>query len=150
MYLDHVTDSILKGIGEQVFSMWINVTDSLLSVFLVWLLIPRLGIMGYAVVIMIMETYNFAFSYYKLRKRISFSISYLSFGLIPLALSLASGLITDRIFQFGGSTARPIWLTLKIVFALCILVFLLAFLDCFRTKIKTKSKIAQKKKVTAE
>ena len=150
MYLDHVTDSILKGIGEQVFSMWINVTDSLLSVFLVWLLIPRLGIMGYAVVIMIMETYNFAFSYYKLRKRISFSVSYLSFGLIPLALSLASGFIANRIFQFGGSTARPIWLTLKIVFALCILVFLLAFMDCLIEKIKTKSKIAQKKKVTAE
>ena len=37
MYLDHVTDSILKGIGEQVYSMWVNITDSILSVVLVWL-----------------------------------------------------------------------------------------------------------------
>ena len=41
MYLDHVTDGILKGIGEQVYSMWVNISDSLLSVMLVWVLIPR-------------------------------------------------------------------------------------------------------------
>ena len=35
-----ITDAILKGVGEQVFSMWVNITDSLLSVALVWILIP--------------------------------------------------------------------------------------------------------------
>ena len=66
MYLDHVTDSMLKGIGEQVFSMWVNITDSALSVALVWFLIPKMGILGYALVIIIMEAYNFILSYFRL------------------------------------------------------------------------------------
>ena len=74
MYLDHVADSMLKGIGEQVFSMWVNITDSLLSVILVWVLIPRLGIIGYAFVIVIMEGYNFALSIWRLKKKVDFHI----------------------------------------------------------------------------
>ena len=38
MYLDHVADNMLKGIGEQMYSMWVNIVDSLLSVFLVFVL----------------------------------------------------------------------------------------------------------------
>ena len=141
MYLDHVTDSILKGIGEQVFSMWINITDSLLSVFLVWILIPKLGIMGYAVVIMLMEAYNFALSFYRLKKRISFSVGYLSSGLVPLALSIFAGMITHTLFKFSGSTAQPLWLIIKMLFALCTVVFLLALGDFIKEKTKQKASV---------
>ena len=73
MYLDHVADSVLKGIGEQVYSMWINITDAMLSIALVWLLLPKLGIMGYAVCIIVMEAYNFALSSARLLSKIRFS-----------------------------------------------------------------------------
>ena len=129
MYLDHVTDSILKGIGEQVFSMWVNITDSLLSVFLVWLLIPRMGIMGYAVVIVIMEGYNFILSFLRLRKRIKFSIKPISSLAFPLLASVASAYFTRQIFAFNGSTATPLWLAMKMLFALALTVFSLAVLS---------------------
>lgn len=129
MYLDHVTDSILKGIGEQVFSMWVNITDSLLSVILVWLLIPRMGIMGYAVVIVVMESYNFALSFYRLKKKINFRIKFGSAMLLPLTASLFATILSCRLFKFGGSTAEPLWLALKMVFALCAVVLLLALVD---------------------
>ena len=51
MYLDHVSDAILKGIGEQVYSMLVNISDAVLSIVLVIVLIPRMGVFGYAVVI---------------------------------------------------------------------------------------------------
>jgi len=126
MYLDHVTDSMLKGIGEQVFSMWINITDSLLSVVLVWFLIPRMGIMGYAVVIVIMEGYNFALSFYRLKRKIKFRIKIGSAFLLPLLISLLSASFSKKIFCFGGSTTRPVWLVVKMIFSLCTVIFLFA------------------------
>ena len=144
MYLDHVTDSMLKGIGEQVFSMWVNITDSLLSVFLVWLLIPRMGIMGYAVVIVIMEAYNFLLSFIRLRKKISFKIKPLTYILIPLVASCISALLAREIFRFCGSNTTMLWLIMKMTFALAITVSILALFsarkEIFTQKIKIKMK----------
>lgn len=58
MYIDTATDAILKGLGEQVFSMNVNVADALISVILVWLLIPKYGIQGYLITIFISECFN--------------------------------------------------------------------------------------------
>lgn len=132
MYLDHVTDSMLKGIGEQVFSMWVNITDSLLSVILVWFLIPKMGIMGYAVVIIIMEGYNFLLSFLRLRRKISFKITPIKSAIMPLLATIISTRLALRIFRFSGSCISPLWLVLKIVFALCITLSVLALLDAKR------------------
>lgn len=58
MYVDTATDAMLKGLGEQVYCMKINIADALISVILVSLLIPRLGIFGYLVTIYISEIFN--------------------------------------------------------------------------------------------
>ena len=140
MYLDHVTDAILKGVGEQVFSMWVNITDSLLSVALVWILIPKMGIMGYAVVIVLMESYNFALSFWRLRKRISFKISFVQAMIIPLAVAILSTVLTRFLFHFSGSTSRPLWLALKMIFALSMLVFMLAIVSLKRENLSKNPK----------
>lgn len=128
MFLDHVTDSMLKGIGEHVFSMWVNISDSLLSVILVCLLIPRMGIIGYAVVIVIMEGYNFLLSFLRLGKKIRFSVS-----LIPsfkvLGASILSIFLSDMLFRFGGSSSGAIWVILKMIFTLASVAFLLSLLS---------------------
>ncbi len=122
MYLDHVTDSMLKGIGEHVYSMWVNITDSLLSVILVWVLIPRLGIGGYAVVIVVMEGYNFILSAIRLYSKVRFRIDFVSSLLIPLFASALSALLSRRIFVRGGVMSTSVWLFLEILFAVCIFV----------------------------
>ena len=58
MYLDTAVDAMLKGLGQQVYSMWVNIADSSLSVLLVFLLLPRLGIYGYIVTIYFTELLN--------------------------------------------------------------------------------------------
>ena len=117
MYLDHVTDSILKGIGEHVFSMWVNIADSFLSVVLVYLLIPIFDISGYALVIVIMELFNFALSFIRLKKRIPLKVK-ISGGLLSLATSTIAVFLSAHLFKFSGSGATPLWLTMKIIFAL--------------------------------
>lgn len=119
MYLDHVTDAILKGMGEQVYSMWVNILDSALSVLLVWLLIPIFGISGYAIVIVAMEGFNFILSYLRLRRRIKPKVSIISSLIIPLFCSVVAALLVSFLFVPTGSTTTLGFVILKLVFALC-------------------------------
>lgn len=66
MYLDTATDAMLKGLGQQVYSMNVNIMDALISVASVALLVPRMGIMGYLVTIYITEIFNAALSVWRL------------------------------------------------------------------------------------
>jgi stage V sporulation protein B len=58
MYVDSTVDAFLKGMGEQVYSMNVNIIDAGTSVLLVWLLLPRMGLWGYVVAIYVTETLN--------------------------------------------------------------------------------------------
>ena len=118
MYLDHVTDSVLKGMGEQVYSMWVNITDSLLSIVLVWVLIPKMGIMGYALCIIIMEGYNFILSLLRLLSRVKFRISIVRSIVIPAIAALISAVLSKVAFDAGGALPTPYQLIIKIIFAL--------------------------------
>ncbi len=138
MYLDHVADSMLKGIGEQVFSMWVNISDSLISVALIWFLIPGMGIMGYALVIVIMEGYNFILSVMRLRKKIKFHINIKEGIVLPLLSSLISCIATRNLFSFDGKSISGVWLILKIVFALAVAVFLMIALNALGKRIEAR------------
>lgn len=129
MYLDHATDQMLKGIGEQVASMWINITDSLLSVLLVWFLLPVLGVWGYAVMIIVMELYNFCLSLHRLRRRIRFRISLLSAAIPPLTAAGFSIAFSRRLFLMNGTVTTLPWMLMKIVFFACTFIGIGALLS---------------------
>lgn len=144
MYLDHVTDAMLKGIGEQVFSMWVNITDSILSVVLVWVLIPKMGIMGYAVVIVAMEGYNFILSVMRLRGKIKFRITPVRSVILPLVFALLSGHIALSLFHYNGRATTPFWLFMKILFALCVFIFMMSVWYTLSDKVAKKAKKQRK------
>lgn len=125
MYLDHVTDGILKGIGEQVYSMWVNITDALLSLVLVYFLIPPLGIFGYAVVIVVMEGYNFLASAARLGKRIKIRLDIISSALIPAAAAVFAAELTNFLMPGIQGKGFAFWLVLKMVLALAAFVFVM-------------------------
>ena len=58
MYIDTATDAMMKGLGEQVYSMNINIADALISVILAWVLIPEFGVDGYLITIYFSEIFN--------------------------------------------------------------------------------------------
>ena len=66
MYMDMLTDGMLKGLGQQMASMRYNIVDSLCSVILVFLLLPRFAIGGYLFTVWFTEVLNFALSVGKL------------------------------------------------------------------------------------
>ena len=69
MYLDTVTDGCLRGLGEQLWCMGVNVADSALSVALVLFLLPRCALGGYLAILFGTELFNFALSMGRLRRR---------------------------------------------------------------------------------
>ena len=138
MYLDHVTDAMLKGVGEQVYSMWVNISDSLISIVLVWTLIPRLGILGYAIAIIGMEAYNFTLSALRLRRHVSFKIDIFSSLALPSALALISSLITRSIFSMNGSVTTPRWLVFKMLFSLAVFLASRIIIDLLFTAVKKR------------
>ena len=68
MYVDSSVDAFLKGMGEHVYSMNVNILDALVSVILVWLLLPRLGLWGYVIAIYVTETLNTTLSLCRMLK----------------------------------------------------------------------------------
>ncbi|MBQ3018623.1 MAG: polysaccharide biosynthesis C-terminal domain-containing protein, partial [Clostridia bacterium] len=69
MYLDYSVDAMLKGLGEHIYSMRINIIDSLISVALILALVPHLGIKGYIIVIFVTELFNTSMSIMRLLKK---------------------------------------------------------------------------------
>lgn len=69
MYLDTAVDSILKGIGEQVYVMKINILDAAAGLILVLILTPAMGIYGYILTVWICEVGNLLASIHKIGKK---------------------------------------------------------------------------------
>ena len=86
---------------------------------LVWFLIPALGISGYALVIVIMEAFNFTLSAIRLYKRIRFTINPFTSFFLPLASATVAALICRHLFTFNGANATALPLVLKLVFSVC-------------------------------
>ena len=62
MYTDMSVDGCLKGLGQQVWSMGINILDALLGLLLTWQLLPRYALAAYIVIIYATELLNFVLS----------------------------------------------------------------------------------------
>ena len=97
MYLDTVVDSMLKGLGYQVYTMTVNIIDAAISVIGVILLIPRLGILGYVILISVSEMINASASYYKLTQVALIDVSLLRAIVLPTFFSVFSCYVT-RLF----------------------------------------------------
>lgn len=73
-YLDTLTDAVLKGIGEQVRTMYYNIIESFISVIFIYFLLPRYAINGYIFIIIFARALNFSLSLNRLIKVTSFRI----------------------------------------------------------------------------
>ena len=123
MFLDHISDAALKGLGEQVAVMWINIGDSTLTVLLILLLLPRMGILGYVLMIAVTELLNFAFSFWRLIRAVGYSPAPLR-AIPPLLYAVAS-LLFARAFLLPGARS---FLSLSLGGTAALALYLLPFL----------------------
>lgn len=69
MYLDHAVDSVLKGLGEQIYCMKVNILDAAMCTLLVYILCPKIGMYGYILTIYVSEAVNASLSILRLCKK---------------------------------------------------------------------------------
>ncbi len=142
MFLDTVTDSILKGLGKQFYTMCVNIADAAISVVLVWFLVPRVGVYGYIAVLYISECINTVFSIGKLMTLVDIKISLRKMLFAPLLAAVGSANIMYFVFS-RMTVACTAWsLVLK-----CVLYILLYFTLSAMLGAITKEEIKWVKKV---
>lgn len=130
MYIDSAVDAVLKGMGQQVYSMNVNIIDALTSVILVIFLVPRFGVAGYIFTIYFTEILNTTLSLVRMISltRPSLRIVGHVFGPIACiaAATAAVRALCDRL-ALGGS----VWVLIgQIALSTLLYVGLLAFTRC--------------------
>lgn len=95
MYLDTAVDSILKGLDQQLFCMRVNILDSALSVLVVLVLMPQIGIYGYIAEIFLCELINASLSVMRLLQVTGLSLSPLM--LIPPLCAIFGATLLARL-----------------------------------------------------
>lgn len=101
MYMDTVTDGILKGLGEQLYSMKINIADSFISVVMVYLILPEYALSGYIFILYFTEAFNFGLSIYRLNKKAKIKIGAAE-CIKALAAAFSAGSISTCLLKMLG------------------------------------------------
>lgn len=84
MFLDDVVDSALKGMNEQLNSLKFNIIESATRVVLLFILVPKIGVVGYVFVIFFGNILNFALSFNRLTKIADVYIDYKNWVIKPI------------------------------------------------------------------
>ncbi len=129
MYLDSVTDSMLKGLNQQQSHMRYNIIDSAVSVVLTVTLLPLLGISGYIIVITVSETLNFFLSFRRLVKVTGFKVHFYDEIVKPAVAAALSVLIMRILYRFMYSCTG---LVICIVLSAVMYAVLLKILECVK------------------
>lgn len=126
IYVDGIVDGMLKGLNQQVNSMWYNIIDSIVSIIAIILFIPKYGASGYITVIYISELLNGFLSINRLIKITDFKVKFLSWILMPSVYIYGIGMFTNKMFTIDiFSSCDVLNLILKVVFSILIYVILL-------------------------
>ncbi len=118
MYLDTTVDNMLKGLGEHIYTMAINITDTLCSLVMVWILIPKMGIYGYITLIIVSEIFNSGMSIKKLVSVTKMRFRICKWFVLPVLSILFSTWMTGRMRTLLPlSTLSSILITILLYFA---------------------------------
>ncbi len=131
MYLDSVATGMLKGINEQVHSLWYSVADSTVRITLIWLLLQRFGITGFLFVMLVSNLLTCILSTHRLLTQSETKMQWMHWVLYPTLIAVLVG---------GGWTALgqviPLpsgWMSIiaGVVFISVAYLLLLPLFGCF-------------------
>lgn len=125
VYLDSVTDGILKGLNEQLSYLVYNVIDSVIRVALTYFLLPIIGVKGIIVVIFVSELLNTVMSIARLLKITQLRLMVCDWIIKPIICSSLPCVVLKPLFFTNISI-----LSLCIKVVLCVVLYLLLLFAC--------------------
>lgn len=100
MYIDNIVDGMLKGINEHVSVMLCNILDLVVTILIIFFIVPILGMEGYILSIFVSELLNFSVSLYQLKRRVNFSFPLLL--ILKCIISVLMSYIITSLINFNG------------------------------------------------
>lgn len=128
MYIDGTVDAILKGSGHQVYSMNVNIIDTLTACIFAIFLIPKIGILGYIVSIYATEMMNTALSLIKMISVSQIKIKIIHQIVMPIVCIIGATNISNLIFyifKIGPDGASGLVFAILLTIILYILLIFL-------------------------
>lgn len=133
MYMDIVIDGCLKGLGEMMHNMAINIFEALIGVVLVYTIIPVYALNGYICIICLTELLNFVLSFRRLKRHVPLK-PHLTGIFAPLLCAIACGqaaLLAFGLLKIDPAASIPI--ILCVIFFAALAYFLLLWIcGCIR------------------
>lgn len=127
MYMDHITDGMLRGLGEHLYCMRVNIVDSLVSTALIYLALPVWGLYGYIAILYLSEIFNFSLSIRRLTRLTELGGSIRGMALTGVSALTAAGLTRLAMALTGGANGLLGLLTGGTVFLLAYIILLSLF-----------------------
>lgn len=127
MYLDSISDGILKGLDQQNFSFRTAVSDSTLRIIFILLILPLTGMMGF---IGIMYFSNFFTCYLNVKQLCKISKARLKFFgeiLFPILIAFSTCYIIRSLLLFVPKFSEVTIFIVFTVFSVCLYAALLVF-----------------------
>ena len=132
MYIETITDGLLKGIGEQFFTLKVSIYNSILRLLVIFFIIPLSGATGYLWLLVASNTFSFALCVYRMKKVTDFHFNFTKNALGPFIFAIAGG-ITGRL-ALGAFAFRENWLAAAAGTVVFLSVFLvLYFFSSYRS-----------------
>ena len=123
MYLDTAVDSVLKGLGDQVYIMTVNIADAACGVIFVLILTPVMGINGYILTVWICEIGNLAASIIKLGLRTAVGVR----SALKLHIRPTVAVITATVFNLLLKNSLPTVIRMMLFSAVYVVLVLVKF-----------------------
>jgi stage V sporulation protein B len=126
MYIDGAVDAILKGSGHQVYSMNVNIADTLTACVFALTLIPALGIWGYVISIYATEILNTTLSLMKMISISKIKPKIFHQVIMPIACIIGATQLSRLIISAASGALDGAWeLALSIILTTGLYIVLL-------------------------
>lgn len=99
MYIETISDGMLKAIGEQTRTLRYSVYNSVLRLLLIIFLVSKTGDNGYLLLLVISNTFSFLLCYGRLIKVTGIHINIFSDWMLPLMYSSGAGIIASFVMS---------------------------------------------------
>ena len=122
MYADTTVDALLKGMDEQLYTMRVNLFDSLLGVLLAVITVPLFGIRGYILNLILCEVINFSLSVTRLWAKLRPRYFLFDSLFLPLLAGVLSSFFVRHLAAFRQGGKGSLFFLMAIAAGLYLLV----------------------------
>ena len=135
MYIETITDGLLKGIGEQVYTLKISALNWGLRLVIVYFLIPATGAYGYLWLLVASNTFSYIMCISRLKKVTDFYFNFTKNAFFPFIYAIVAGLAGRM--ALGALQIQENWVAAAVGTLIFLAIFAaLYFLTSYRSNKK--------------